>query len=64
MDQPYKFVPVSAFFEAFQGTKAAQTTKDLLAAPYVERPEAPDPLVRALTEQIGPDTTDKPTTLD
>lgn len=43
--EPYKFVPVSAFFEAYQHTQSAQAKKDLLAKPYVSRPEATDPLV-------------------
>ena len=44
--EPYKFVPVSAFFEAYQRTQCAQSESGLLAKPYAPPPEATDPLVR------------------
>ncbi len=44
---PYSFVPVTAFYEAYQNTDASQRMKGMLAKPYEAVPNAPDPLVRA-----------------
>jgi hypothetical protein len=43
---PYTFVPVTAFYEAYQRTAAAQRMRDLLAQPYAPVPDSPDPLVQ------------------
>ena len=45
--QPYSFVPVTAFYEAYQNTEASQRMKGMLAKPYEAVPDAPDPLVRS-----------------
>ena len=50
--EPYSFVPVTAFYEAYQNTAAAQRMKEMLAKPYEAVPDAPDPLVRAATVSI------------